>query len=101
MGVAGGDPVGTGVSSGAADGVVLGGDSQGLFSGDGVDDGVALAGEVLGDYGANAGVVVAYKDCAFAAWGERRREHDVRCAAGTGKHDVEGGPEAEVALGPD
>src|SRR5882757_5495189 len=80
---------------------MLGGEDEGLFSGDGFDDGVALAGEVLGDYGADAGVVVAYQDGAFATWRERRREHDVGCAAGAGKHDVESGAEAEVALGPD
>ena len=80
---------------------MLGGQDEGLFTGDGFDDGVALAGEVLGDYGADAGVVIADQDCAFAARGERRREHNVGGAAGAGKHDVKGGPEAKVALGPD
>jgi hypothetical protein len=45
---------------------VLGGEDEGLFSGDGFDDGVALAGEVLGDDGADAGVVVADQDGSFA-----------------------------------
>ena len=50
--------------------MVLGGEDEGLFAGDGFDDGVALAGEVLGDYGADAGVVVADQDGAFAARGK-------------------------------
>ena len=48
---------------------MLGGEDEGLFAGDGFDDGVALAGEVLGDDGADAGVVVADQDGAFAALG--------------------------------
>ena len=70
--------------------VMLGSEDEGLFSGDGFDNGVALAGEVLGDYGADAGVVVAYEDCAFATRWQGRREHDVGGAAGARKHDVEG-----------
>ncbi len=51
--------------------MVLGGEDEGLFAGDGFDDGVALAGEVLGDDGADAGVVVADQDGAFATWRKR------------------------------
>ena len=40
----------------------------------GFDDGVALAGEVFGDDGADAGVVVADQDGAFAARGKRGGE---------------------------
>src|SRR5712675_472292 len=81
--------------------VMLGGEDEGLFSGVGFDDGVTLAGEVFGDYGADAGVVVADQDGAFAARGQGSGKHDVAGAAGAGKHDVEGGAEAEVALRPD
>ena len=81
--------------------LMLGGEDERLFAGDGFDDGVALTVEVLGDDGADAGVVVADQDGAFATRRERGGSSDVAGAAGAGKHDVERGSEAEVALGPD
>ncbi len=64
--------------------VMFGGEDESLLAGGGFDDGVALAGEVLGDDGADAGVVVADQDGAFAAgWelssGRRRRRWSGWC----------------------
>src|ERR1700679_2363214 len=73
--------------------VVLGGEDKGLFPRGGFDDGVALAGEVLGYYGADAGIVVADQDCAFAAGGKDSTDCHVGGAGGAGKHDVESGSE--------
>ena len=57
---------------------------------------------MLGDDGADAGVVVADQDGAFAArWERTTGSDDVGGAGGAGKHDVERGAEAEVALCPD
>ena len=81
--------------------MMFGGEDKCLFAGDGFDDCVALAGEVFGDDGANAGVVVADEDGAFATWRGSSGSDDVGRAGGAGKHDVEGGSEAEVALRPD
>src|SRR5271170_1994547 len=81
--------------------VVLGGEDECLFAGRGFDDGVALAGEVLGDHGADAGIVVADQDGAFAAGLGWSGKDDIGGAGGAGKHDVEGGSGAEVALSPD
>src|ERR1700733_535570 len=80
---------------------MFGCENKGLFAGVGFDDGVALAGEVLGYDGADAGVVVADQDGAFAAWGKLRGDGDIGRAAGAGKHHVERGAGAEVALRPD
>src|SRR6202034_1308751 len=62
---------------------------------------VALAGEVLGDHGADAGVVVADQDGTFAAGLGWSWEYDIGGAGGAGKHNVESGSGAEVALRPD
>ena len=80
---------------------MLGGENEGLFAGGGFDDGIALASEVFGDDGADAAVVVADEDGAFAARLDGGGKNDIGCAAGAGKHDVEGGSGTEVALGPD
>ena len=56
---------------------------------------------MFGDYGADAGVVIADKDCAFAAWRKGSGKDGIGGAGGAGKHDVERGSEAEVALRPD
>ncbi len=89
--------------------MVLGGKDESLVAGDGFDDGVALAGEVFGDYGTDAGVVVADQDGAFAAMSDRGGKNGGRGgdgrqiggAGGAGQHDVEGGADADVALRPD
>ncbi len=62
-----------------------------LFAGDGFDDGVALADKVLGDDGADAGIVVADQNGAFTACWKRRGNNNVASARGAGKHDVERG----------
>ena len=81
--------------------VMLCREDESLFAGAGFDNGIALAGEVLGDDGADACVVVADQDGAFAAWRELRGNGDVGGSGGAGEHHVERGAGAEVALSPD
>ena len=81
--------------------VLLGGEDEGLLARGRLDDGIALAVKVFGDHGANAGIVVADHDGAFAAWGKDCADGHVGGAGGAREHDVEGGSGYEIALGPD
>ena len=57
---------------------------------------------MFGDNGADAGVIVADQDGAFASdWNLSSGRHYVGGAGGAGKHDEERGSETKVALSPD